>query len=221
MKLSWQTESVQLLVIIGMFAVAALAWPHVPERMPVHWNLEGQVDGYGGKFSGLLMLPLITLGVYALTLALPLIDPRRANYASFATAYNAIRITLVLFMTAVYGVIVLVGLGYAVSMSTVMGWALAILFIVLGTVMHKIRPNWFVGVRTPWTLTSELSWTKTHRLAGWLFVAIGLALAAWAMSQQTWAFVVAMAIAGASVLWIVVYSYLVYRADPARTPGSQ
>jgi uncharacterized membrane protein len=180
--------------------------------------MRGEVDGYGGKFVGLLLLPLTTLGLYLLMLAVPRFDPGRGNYPAFATTYNVIRVTLVLFMTAIYTVTVLSGLGYAINMTTVMGLALAAMFMVLGNFMGKIRPNWFVGVRTPWTLSSKISWTKTHRLAGWLFIVIGLAMAAWAILQAAWAFVLAMTVAGVSVVWIVVYSYLVYRADPARVP---
>lgn len=221
MKLSWRIELPQLALVAGLFAVAALVWPWVPDRMPIHWNLQGEVDGYGGKFVGLLLLPLTCLGLYLLLLVLPRIDPGYRNYQSFATAYSAIRISLLLFMAAVYAVVVLVALGNRVNMSTVIGLSMAALFVVLGVFMPQIRPNWFVGVRTPWTLSSPLSWTKTHRLAGRLFVGIGLAMAAWAIVPSPWMFALAMSLAGVSVVWIVVYSYLVYRKDPNRsTPGA-
>jgi uncharacterized membrane protein len=84
-------------------------------------------------------------------------------------------------------------------------------------VMGKIRPNWFVGVRTPWTLSSKASWTKTHRLAGWLFIAMGCLAVAWAMVQTPWMLVLMVSIDVGCAILIVVYSYVVYRKDPLRT----
>jgi uncharacterized membrane protein len=216
MKRTWRGELLQLLPIAAMFLVAAVCWSHASDRIPVHWNWEGKVDRYGGKFEGLLLLPLVSLGLYLLLLVLPLFDPGKANYPTFAGAYNAIRLTVILFFSAIYAVGVLVSLGYHVNMTTVVGLAMGVLFIILGNVMGKIRPNWFVGVRTPWTLSSKLSWTKTHRLAGWLFIVMGLLAAAWGISQSGWMFVVMVAVDVACGIAIVIYSYLVYRKDPAR-----
>jgi uncharacterized membrane protein len=216
MKRTWRGELVQLLPIAAMFVVAALCWSHASDRIPVHWNWRGEVDRYGGKFEGLLLLPLISLGLYLLLLVLPLFDPGKANYRTFAGAYNLIRLTITLFLSAIYAVGVLVSLGYHVDMNTVIGLAMGLLFIVLGNVMGKIRPNWFVGVRTPWTLSSKLSWTKTHRLAGWLFIVMGLLAVAWAISQSVWMLGLMIAVDFACGITMVVYSYLVYRKDPAR-----
>jgi uncharacterized membrane protein len=173
MKLSWRVELVQLAIMAGMFTVAAWAWPQVPDRLPVHRNLQGAVDRYGGKFEGLLLLPLVTLGLYLLLRFVSLIDPGRLNYQNFRKAYNAIRIALVLFMALMYGLMIYSAFGNQGNTTTVILLAMGALFIVLGNFMGKIRPNWFVGVRTPWTLSSKLSWDKTHRLAGWLFVLMG------------------------------------------------
>jgi len=216
MKRNWRTEVIQLLPIVLMFIVVALAWPYASEHIPVHWNMQGEVDRYGGKFEGLLLLPLIALGLNQLLLVLPLFDPGKENYRSFLRAYNLIRLTITLFLGALFTVSVLSAVGYRVNMSLVVGLAMGLLFIVLGNVMGKIRPNWFVGVRTPWTLSSKLSWTKTHRLAGWLFIVMGLASIGWAISQSAWAFGGMLAVDIACVIGLVVYSYLVYRKDPAR-----
>ncbi len=217
MKRTWQVESVQLLPIAAMFVAAALCWSYVPDRIAVHWNLQGKADGFGGKLEGLLLLPAVSLGIYLLLRFLPLIDPGRANYTTFAGAYNAIRFSISLFLSAIYADTLLVALGYNVNINTMVGLALGALFIVLGNLMGKIRPNWFVGVRTPWTLSSKMSWTKTHRLAGWLFIGMGLMAAAWGVLQIDWLFAVMLGIDAGCVLLIVVYSYIVYRRDPQRT----
>jgi uncharacterized membrane protein len=216
MKRTWRTEVVQLLPIAAMFLTGVLCWPHVSDQLPVHWNLQGQVDRYGGKFEGLLLLPLVVLGLYGVLRVVPAFDPGKENYRTFLRAYDAIRLTVTLFMGAIYAVGVLTALGYHVDMTTVIGLAMGGLFIVLGNVMGKIRPNWFVGVRTPWTLSSKLSWTKTHRLAGWLFILMGLMSIGWGLTRSPWAFGAMIAVDVACVGTLFVYSYLVYRKDPAR-----
>jgi uncharacterized membrane protein len=216
MKLSWRVELVQLLIIAAMFAVAAWAWPQVPDRIPIHWNIRGEVDGWGGKTVGLFLLPFISLGMYALTLFLPRLDPNRANYQSFPKAYNAIRITLLLFFAVIYAVVVLTALGRKPDMNTVVLIAMGLLFVVLGNFMSKIRPNWFVGVRTPWTLSSTQSWNKTHRLAGWLFLLMGLMFFVLAFQQTFWMLIAVLTFHALAVVSMLVYSYLVYRRDPQR-----
>jgi uncharacterized membrane protein len=216
MKTSWRAELPQLLIIVAMFAVAAWSWPQVPDRLPTHWNLSGEVDGYGGKFAGLLLLPLIASMVYLMLLFMPLIDPGRKNYQNFAGPFWVMRMAIVLFLAFTYGVMVLAAFGHKIDMTTVICFAAAALLMVCGNLMGKLRPNWFVGVRTPWTLSSRLSWNKTHRLAGWLLMLMGLLLAALAVFRTTWMLVVMVTVDGLCLAWIIVYSYLVYRRDPNR-----
>jgi uncharacterized membrane protein len=201
-----------------MFLAAALLWQAAPEQIPMHWNIAGAVDRYGGKLEGLLGIPAMTLGLYLLLRFLPRLDPGYANYQRFAKAYTVIRVLLVLFMAAIYAVILAATFGWRVDVGIVVPAMVGLLFVVLGNFMGKIRPNWFVGVRTPWTLSSKLSWTKTHRLAGWLFIAMGVALAASGFTRQAWAVFGAFGFLGACVAWMIVYSYLVWRKDPDRVP---
>jgi uncharacterized membrane protein len=217
MKFAWRLEALQLAIILAMFVAAGLAWSHVPDRIPIHWNLRGEVDGYGGKVIGLLMLPALCSGMYLLLVVLPLFDPGRGNYQSFAAAYNVIRVSLVLFFATVDAVTLLIALGHTVDMNAVMPLAMGALFVVLGNFMSKLRPNWFVGVRTPWTLSSKLSWNKTHRLAGWLFIVMGLLMFLLGVIQTAWMFALTVSVCSVFVVWIIVYSYMVYRHDPQRT----
>lgn len=217
MKQTLRGELVQFLPIAAMFVVAAHCWSHVPDRIAVHWSLQGKPDGFAGRISGLLLLPIVSLAVYLLTLSLPSLDPGRANYRNFAGAYNAIRFSITMFFSLIYMVMVLTALGYQINMTTVVALGLGVLFVVLGNVMGKIRPNWFVGVRTPWTLSSKISWTKTHRLAGWLFIVMGLLAVTWGFFQARWMFDLMLAIDAGCVLVIVVYSYLVDRNDSLHT----
>jgi uncharacterized membrane protein len=216
MQITWRTELPQWLLIAAMFVVAIAVWPIAPERMPVHWNIQGEVDGYGNKFVGLLLLPLVTLGLYGLLLGLPRLDPRYDNYARFSGTYTTIRLAMVVLLAALYGVTVLAALGYSVDVGAVVSLAIGGLFVLLGSVMHRIQPNWFVGIRTPWTLSSDLSWEKTHRVGGWLFLALGPLLALAGLLRSGWLLAAVIGITAASLIPLVAYSYWVYRQDPQR-----
>ena len=218
MKLTLRSEIPQLVLIIAMFGLAAWSWSRLPEEIPTHWNLQGHVDGHGNKFVGLLLLPLAVLGIYFMMMLLPLADPGRANYRNFATTYNVLRLWFVAFMSLLYAATVAAAFGRQVDISLVAFLGTAVLFCVIGNVMGKVRPNWFVGVRTPWTLSSKLSWDKTHRLAGWLFLVMGVMFAVVAFYHNVWTFAAMLIVDIASLAWMVVYSYLVYRSDPERVP---
>ena len=218
MKLSLRAEIPQIALIAAMFVLAAWAWPRLPAQIPTHWNLQGKVDGHGNKLVGLLVLPLTVLGVYFLMMLLPLFDPGRANYGNFARTYNVLRLGFVAFMSVLYGATVAAAFGRSIDMILVAFLGTAILFFVIGNLMGKIRPNWFVGIRTPWTLSSKQSWDKTHRLASWLFLFMGALFAVVAFIHNTWTLAAMIAIDALCLAWIVVYSYLVFRSDPHPMP---
>ena len=218
MRIAWKVEVPQWIILAGMFAAAAIAWPHAPDRIPVHWNINGEVDRYGGRFEGLLLMPLVALGMYVLMLVLPRIDPGRANYARFRGAYNAIRITLlVLFAVFDVGIQVWVWTGHA-DIALIAPLAMGIVSIVLGAVLGKIRPNWFVGIRTPWTLSSKVSWVRTHRAGGWLFIVVGLATIATTFISPRLAFWVLIGGLLGGTVALFIYSYVLWRQDPDKIP---
>jgi len=218
MKFTWRTEWPLWLLLAAMFVAAAACWRHAPEQMPVHWDIHGNVDRYGGRFEGLLLLPLVSVGIYLLLTFLPRIDPRSENYRKFATAYKVIRFSVLALMGAVYAMMLLVSFGYHVDFATVVPLMMGVLFVVIGNVMSKLRPNWFAGVRTPWTLSSRLSWDKTHRLAGWLFIVMGLLFVPLAIVRETWLLIAILVFDGACIVWMIAYSYFVWRDDPDRDP---
>ena len=117
-----------------------------------------------------------------------------------------------------YAATVAAAFGRHFDITSVVFLGMAVLFSIIGNFMSKIRPNWFVGVRTPWTLSSKLSWDKTHRLAGWLFLLMGAAFAVVAFMHNTWAFAAMFSFDAICLVWMVVYSYLVYRSDPHPVP---
>lgn len=220
MRFNSRVEGPQWLLIAAMFVAGAILWPTTPDRVPVHWNISGQVDRYGGKFEGLLLVPLIALGVYVLFLLLPRIDPGRANYAQFGTAYAAVRIGVISFMAALDTFVLLTARGARIPVTDVVTAVAGTLFIVVGSVLGKIRPNWFVGVRTPWTLSSKRAWVKTHRLGGWLFILAGVAVVVVGFVNGRWAVITLLASITGVAIVLTVYSYLEWRRDPEKLPPS-
>lgn len=214
-------EGVQLGLIGAMFLAAALRWSSLPDRLPVHWNAAGQVDGYGGKFSALLLVPLVAVGVYLLLRYIPRIDPARANYASFQGTWLLLRVTLLAYLGFVYLLMNLAFGNEAVPFDRLVYGGVAVLFVILGGIMGKLRPNWFAGIRTPWTLSSKLSWVKTHRLGGWVFIAAGVATAIGGLVSGQAALIAMAVVLVPGLVFLVVYSYLVWRDDPERIPAQQ
>jgi len=206
------------LVFAAMFGASAWAWARVTPPIPTHWNFRGEVDGIGGRFEGLLLMPLIALGVYLLLLVLPRIDPARANYASFTGPYALMRAALAAMFGAMHGLLIATALGYPVDAGRWIPVGVGVMLVVMGNIMGKVRPNYFVGIRTPWTLASARSWEKTHRVGGRLFVIAGALLVVAALIQVP-ALLVALGVFGAVVIvWLFYYSYAVWRTDPDRVP---
>jgi uncharacterized membrane protein len=201
-----------------MFALAALSWHAVPDRIPVHWGISGRPDRWGGRFEGLLLLPLVGLLTYLVLLLAPRIDPGRANYASFAGAYGTVRLVVLLSMLALQVVMVLAARGHSVDVATLVPLIVGAMFVVLGNLFGKLRPNWFIGIRTPWTLSSKRSWDRTHHAGGWLFILFGFLLMSTALARTTWLIITVIGVIAAGVLGLVVYSYVEWRRDPDKTP---
>ncbi|TMQ69582.1 MAG: DUF1648 domain-containing protein [Candidatus Eisenbacteria bacterium] len=206
------------LLIAAMFALAAWTWSAAPDRLPVHWGITGQADRWGGKFEGLLLMPLVAMGLYLLTAFLPRIDPGRANYASFTGAYRTIRLVILLVLAAIYVSTVLKARGVTIDMAVVVPLGVGAMFVLLGNVLGKLRPNWFVGIRTPWTLSSKESWTRTHRAGGWVFITIGFLLMGVALFRTQRFVEWTVGAAAAAVVGLAVYSYFVWKRDPDKTP---
>ncbi|MGA7227194.1 MAG: DUF1648 domain-containing protein [Acidimicrobiia bacterium] len=212
-KRAW--EVVQLAIIAGMFILAAVRWGSVPDQIPVHWNAAGEVDGYGGKFVGLLLVPIMTAVLYPLLKYLPRIDPASRNYETFAGTYLLVRVLLTVYLAFIYVVLNLaIGNEETFPVGELIVAAVGVLFIILGSVMGKFRPNWFAGIRTPWTLTSKKSWVMTHRLGGRVFIAAGVATMVGALIGGEWAFYAMFIVLIPGVIYLFVYSYLVWRDDP-------
>jgi uncharacterized membrane protein len=206
---------VQWLVVAAMLLTAAVLWQGAPDSMPVHWNLAGQPDRYGGKFEGLLLLPLVALVVQVLFEVLPRIDPHRARYGEFSFAYGVIRLGVLLVLAVTYAAILLWTAGVPVEIAPLIGGMTGALFIAIGLVIDQVRPNWFVGIRTPWTLSNERVWRETHRAGRWVFIlmGVGLVLAGFTQALAAWALFIALSVL--ALMGLIAYSYVLWRREAA------
>ncbi len=207
-----------LLLLAAMFVVAAVAWPSMPERLPVHWGITGEPDRWGSKPEGLLILPVTAAAMWALMVVLPRFDPGRANYAAFAGVYTIIRTVTVAFLAVLYAATIASAFGVDVAIDRVAWVGTGLLFVLLGGLFGKLRPSWFVGIRTPWTLSSKLAWTRTHRVGGFSFIALGLAILVAGWFSSVAAFAVLMLGSLANLCFVFIYSYRVWARDPDRQP---
>ncbi len=162
--------------VVAAIAVVAAIWayPQLPEQVATHWNLRGEPDGYSGRFVVGFVFPLAMFGLAALAQVLPKIDPKRANYPKFLETYWLLINGILIFMGVLYLAMVGDAIGLPVPIQRVMPITLGFLFIVVGNYLGRVQPNWFLGIRTPWTLSSDTVWRKTHRLGAWLFVIAGV-----------------------------------------------
>lgn len=218
MKLTLRSEAPMLFVIALMFAAAAMSWNQVPELLPTHWNAAGEVDGTGGRGMGLLFLPIITLFSYLLTAFIPRIDPGRANIEKFAGPYNLFRLAFVLFMAGIYAAMHATFRGFDINMTMVLMPLMGMLFVTVGWMLRHVQPNWSIGIRTPWTLTSRLAWDRSHRLGSKLFMIAGLFFVLTGIIGKPWA--IGVAVGGMILVTFILigYSYVVWKGDPDRVP---
>lgn len=209
------------IVLIAMLAASFWAWSVIPDgaRIPIHWNLEGHTNGFGRKFPGLFIAPFVLLLISGLFAILPSIEPRKRHLMQSSKLYSATWICILALMAIVHAQILLAATGIYTSTTGLGQAGIGALFIVAGNYLSKSRSTFFMGIRTPWTLTSELSWRKTHRLGGWLFIAFGFVhIAVVFAAPKLVPFEIVGGLFGI-MIFALVYSYLVWRHDPNRRTG--
>ena len=198
-----------LILVLAGFALTAALYGQMPDPVPTHWNLRGVADGFTPKPWGPFLMPLTNAGVLGLMLGLRAFAPREMPVERFARVYTVLTAAVVAFLALVEALTSLAALGVAVNMSRALGLGTGLLFVVLGNFMGKLTRNFFVGIRTPWTLVSDEVWLRTHRLGGKLFVAAGVVTVVAAFTGAGLGVMLAAVLAAALVS--AVYSYLVYR----------
>jgi uncharacterized membrane protein len=202
-------EVLALVLIVVALLMSVLVYGRLPERIPTHWNVHGEVNAYSSKAFGAFFMPVVMAGLFLLFLALPAISPRGFRFESFRSVWGILQCAILGLLLLVHALMLFAALGKPVDVPRGVEAGVGLLIAVLGNFLGKVSRNFFVGIRTPWTLASEEVWLRTHRLGGRLFVLGGLAM-----------FVLALAGAGpiattvpliAAALISVAASYFIYR----------
>ncbi len=219
MKISKSTEFLPVLLVILSLSLAMYFYSHFPDRVAVHWNFAGQVDGYSGRLQGAFAIPLMLTAMYGLFLLFPAIDPKRDRYAEFEKYFRVFRLAIMGVIFVIYLAMGFSNLGYAVKIGPLVAGVIGILMIILGNYMGKIKNNWFMGIRTPWTLSSENVWNKTHRLGGWMFVIFGLIIIFSPYMPSGLALILFVSSTVLAVLGTTLYSYWLYLKEKNKKKG--
>lgn len=214
-RLNW----VSIALALAMFGVAAWYYPQLPDPVPTHWNAAGEVDGWTGKPWGVYLFPVITLGLVMLLMVLPVISPRGFRLDSARRVYDIVIFALAAFMAVIEFYSFRSAIHGAESLTRAVPMMVGFLFIVLGNYLGKFPKNFFVGIRTPWTLASDVVWNRTHRLGGYVFMLAGLViLLTGIFSMPPWVLITA---ALGAALVPAVYSLVLYKRLHGFANGEQ
>jgi uncharacterized membrane protein len=206
---------IRLAIIAGLILTCLITiavYPTLPDRVVSHWNAAGQADGYMSKFWGLGLVPIIMTASVALFAVIPRIDPLKRNYEKFRDYYDGFILLFVFFLLAIQVQIILWSSGYHISPNLTFPVLTGILFIYLGFLIERAEQNWFVGIRTPWTLSSKTVWKKTHELGGKLFKIAGIISFAGVLFQEMAIWFVLVPVLGVT-LCTIVYSYVEFQKE--------
>ena len=201
-----------------MLVLTAITLPQAADNVPIHWGVDGTPNQNAPALYALLLFPLISVGVQLLALALPRVDPGRENYQNFEASYWKVVLAILIYLAGFHGLVCYAATGHEVNMARALPVMVGILLIVIGNFLGKLRPNWMIGIRTPWTLSSKRSWDKTHRLGRWVMMLMGAATIFIALAPNAETYMAVGAIWGACLVTLLVYSWLVWRSDPDKVP---
>jgi uncharacterized membrane protein len=201
-------------LVVAACAASLMVYNRLPEQITVHWDLAGNPNGWMSRPIGAFITPIILLVAWAAMRAAPAIDPRRDNYERFGAAYDTVIAALLFPVFAIHLALLAVALGYPVPIARLAPAFMGTMFLVVGNVMPRARSNFMFGIRTPWTLSNDRVWARTHRLAGYTMTAAGLMLIVAAAVAPIAAMqgVVISAVA-AGLVTPAVYSYFAFRRE--------
>ncbi len=207
------TISIAIVLLAAFIVMGMAVWDVMPDQMASHWNASDQVDGYISRFWGVFLVPVMATGMLVLFFILPQIDPLKANIVKFREAFNLFILLIMLFFGYIWVLTLVWNLGYTnFRMSTAMLPAMGLLFIYIGWMLRKAKRNFFIGIRTPWTLSSDKVWDKTHQLGSILFMISGVLALIGSLFGSNAIWFVMVPLLG-STMFLVVYSYMLYQRE--------
>ncbi len=213
---SLRKESLIFVVLILPFIALAVAWPSLPARVPMHFDAHGNVNRYGSPLE-LLILPGINVLVAILLYFIPRLDPKKANIMASMSAYYWIRFSVAALLTYCFALTLTTTFNPMLDVMPLIAIGLLGMFCGLGFAMPKLKQNYMIGIRLPWTLESEDNWNRTHAFAGKLWVRgsiIGIVLA---LIFQSASFFIAVGVIIVMVIWTGGYSYRIFREEKRTT----
>jgi uncharacterized membrane protein len=199
-----------LLLVLVAAGLSAWAFPSLPARVPTHWDLAGNVNGYSSRLVAVGIMPAVVAILWVFMLVLPSISPRGFRLEQSASAFYGCTLAITALLVVMHFVILRAQMsGSAPSIQSVFA-VIGVLLAVIGSFLGRLKKNFWIGVRTPWTLASDEVWRRTNELAGWLFVAGGVAIV---IASFFGAAVVPVSIAVVAIAALVsiIYSYVLYR----------
>ncbi|SMB81511.1 Uncharacterized membrane protein [Desulfonispora thiosulfatigenes DSM 11270] len=207
-----KNEWFSIMLLIIPFIIGIILYPSLPDQMPTHWNFKGEVDQYSSRNFGTFFFPALNVFMYLTLLLAPKLDPKKENYEKFATSYKFIRVTLLVFLVFMYILTLYASLGYKVDMGLWISVGVSLLFIGLGNVLGRVRHNYFVGIRLPWTLANEKVWKKTHYVGSKAMVAGGVfSLLGVILTTDVYRFIFLMVGIFVPLIFVSIYSYVYYK----------
>lgn len=204
------SEKLSLAIVLASFLISSYFYLQLPERIASHWGISGEVDGYMPKFFGLFIMPFVSLLVLLLFMVIPKIDPFKKSYGKFRGYFDRFVLLIIIFFFYLELVTILWNVGFVFNILQVLSPAFAILFYYAGILTENAKRNWFVGFKTPWTLSSEKVWDKTNKLGGKMFKIVGI-VALFGLFLPTYALILAVALAVIFSIYVFVYSYFEYK----------
>lgn len=199
-----------VVLVVAVWLASSWLYPSLPARIPTHWGIDGKVDGYGAKEWAVFLLPALIVGLMIFFRFLPALSPKNFEVEPFRSTHLMIMVVTLGLLGFIHGV-ALYGAMHPdwIGMSRTLFGGMFLFFAAMGNVLGKVRRNFYIGVRTPWTLASERVWADTHRLAAWLLV-LG-SLVGFGITVTGLPLVAAFIVLMASLLVPVVYSFTHYK----------
>jgi uncharacterized membrane protein len=202
--------ALSIALVAVSFLLGAYVYPQMPEKVASHWDERGEVNGYMPRFWGVFFVPILSVVLLAIFLIIPAIDPLKANIQEFREYFDKFILLFFAFLLYVYILTLAWNLGFTFNMLALMAPAFGMLFYYLGVLVGHAKKNWSIGIRTPWTMSSEGVWEKTHKLGGKLFKLAGAIAIFGAVFQDYAIWLVLVPVLGVSA-YLFVYSYLEFK----------
>ena len=198
------------LFVILSFAVSAYYYPLMPDQMVSHWGLAGEPNGYLSKAFLLFLMPALSLVMLVVFYFIPRIDPLKKNISKFKNYYEGFIVLLIGFLLYIQLITIFWNSGMRFQIIQAIIPAFAVLFYYIGVMMEHTKRNWFIGIRTPWTISSDVVWDKTHKIGGKIFRAVGIiSLLGTILNEYAFYLMIVPIIVG--MVYTVAYTYFEYK----------